>query len=77
MLGKRESVLEIGMNGEQLLTKIDAVLMGIAGASGVPWYPGGMGNGGNRMMKREIVERREGGLWYSSGATGSDTVSLV
>ena len=36
MLGKQESVLEIGMNGEQLLIKIDAVLMGIAGASGIP-----------------------------------------
>ena len=29
-------MLEIGMNGEQLLMEFDAVLMGIAVASGVP-----------------------------------------
>ena len=52
---KQKSVLEIGMNGEQLLNKIDAVLMGIAGASGFLRQPSGMGNGGTGTMKRSML----------------------
>ena len=58
MLGKRESVLEIGMNGEQLLTKIDAVLMGIAGASGVPMVPWWHGQRGEQNDEVSILWKR-------------------
>ena len=69
-------MLEIGMNGEQLYVDSDAVLMGMAGAMGLPMVAWWHGQRGIQNYEAK-VEGGEGGLWYSSSATLAAAGSLV